>query len=121
MKEDISRRPLADKTCRPFYRIIVHIIQLQKQRDTCYNGDIWALHAVCEYTKLLEICTLKDWHKTTVIPALTRLIKKIEKVYGYQVAIVFTDGEVGYSRAETNFGSSAKEALNSAGIKVEVS
>jgi hypothetical protein len=30
------------------------------------------------------------------------------------------DGDVGYSRAEANLGSSAKEELESAGIKVEV-
>ncbi|KAK1917089.1 hypothetical protein P3342_001671 [Pyrenophora teres f. teres] len=120
MKEDISRRPRADKACRPFYRIAVDIIQLQEHGKACYNGDVWALHAVCEYTKLHEICTLKDRHKTTVVPALIRLINKIEKVYSYQVAIVFMDGDVGYGRAEANLGSSAKEMLASAGIKVEV-
>ncbi|KAK1912656.1 hypothetical protein P3342_004592 [Pyrenophora teres f. teres] len=120
MKEDVSRRPRADKACRPFYRIAVDIIQLQEHGKACYNGDVWALHAVCEYTKLHEICTLKDRHKTTVVPALIRLINKIEKVYSYQVAIVFMDGDVGYGRAEANLGSSAKEMLASAGIKVEV-
>ncbi|KAG9375938.1 gag-pre-integrs domain containing protein [Pyrenophora tritici-repentis] len=30
MKEDISRRPRADKACRPFYRISIDIIQLQE-------------------------------------------------------------------------------------------
>jgi hypothetical protein len=63
MKEDISRCPRADKACRPFYHIAINIIQLQKHGESCYNGDIWALHAVCEYTKLHEICTLKDRHK----------------------------------------------------------
>jgi hypothetical protein len=120
MKEDVSRRPRADKACRPFYRIILDIIQLQKHGEACYNGDVWALHAVCEYTKLHEICTLKDRHKATVVPAITCLINKIERVYGYQVAIVFMDGDVGYGRAEADLGSSAKEVLNSAGIKVEV-
>jgi hypothetical protein len=120
MKEDISRRPRTDKTCRPFYRIIVDTIQLQKHGKACYNGDIWALHAVCEYTKFHEICTLKDRHKTTVVAAVTRLINMIERVYGYQVAIVFMDGDVGYGQAEANLGSSAEEILSSAGIKVEV-
>jgi hypothetical protein len=120
MKEDVSRRPRADKACRPFYRIILDIIQLQKHGEACYNGDVWALHAVCEYTKLHEICTLKDRHKATVVPAITRLINKIERVYGYQVAIVFIDGDVGYGRAEASLGSSAEEVLNSAGIKVEI-
>ncbi|KAI1668013.1 Pol protein [Pyrenophora tritici-repentis] len=119
MKEDVSRRPRADKACRPFYRIIVDIIQLQKHGEACYNGDVWALHAVCEYTKLHEICTLKDRQKATVVPAITRLINKIERVYGYQVAIVFMDGDVGYGRAEANSGSSAREVLTTAGIKVE--
>jgi hypothetical protein len=83
MKEDISRRPRTDKACRPFYRIAVDIIQLQERGESCYNGDVWALHAVCEYTKLHEICTLKDQHKTTVVPIITRLINKIKRVYGY--------------------------------------
>ena len=120
MKEDISRRTRTDKACRPFYRISIDIIQLQERGDTCYNGDIWALHAVCDYTKLHEICTLKDRHKATVVPAIIRLVNKIERVYGYQVAIVFMDGDVGYGRAEANLGSSAKEKLGSAGIKVEM-
>jgi len=119
MKEDVSRRPRADKAQRPFYRISIDIIQLQKHGEACYNGDVWALHAVCEYTKLHEICTLRDRHKSTVVPAITRLINKIERVYGYQVAIVFMDGDVGYGRAEANSGSSAREILSSAGIKVE--
>lgn len=67
MKEDVSRQPRADKACRSFYRITIDIIQLQKHGEACYNGDIWALHAVCEYTKLHEICTLKDRHKSTVV------------------------------------------------------
>jgi hypothetical protein len=51
---------------------------------------------------------------------IIRLVNKIERVYGYQVAIVFMDGDVGYGRAEANLGSSAKEELGSAGIKVEM-
>jgi hypothetical protein len=120
MKEDISRRPRTDKACRPFYRISIDIIQLQERGEVCYNGDVWALHAVCEYTKLHEICTLRNRHKTTVVPAIIRLVNKIERVYGYQVAIVFMDGDVGYGRAEANLGSSAQEELASAGIKVEM-
>ncbi|KAI1668846.1 hypothetical protein L13192_06305 [Pyrenophora tritici-repentis] len=120
MKEDISRRPRADKACRPFYRISIDIIQLQEHGAVCYNGDVWALHAVCEYTKFHEICTLRSRHKATVVPAIIRLINKIERVYGYQVAIVFMDGDVGYGRAEAHLGSSAKEELGSAGIKVEM-
>jgi hypothetical protein len=100
--------------------VVTNIIQLQKHGEACYNGDIWTLHAVCEYTKLHEICTLKDRHKTTIVPAITCLINKIERVYGYQVAIVFMDGDVGYGQAEVDLGSSAKEVLNSAGIKVKV-
>jgi hypothetical protein len=75
---------------------------------------------VCEYTKLHEICTLRNRHKTTVVPAIIRLVNKIKQVYGYQVAIVFMDGDVGYGRAEANLGSSAQEELASAGIKVEM-
>ncbi|KAF7441576.1 gag-pre-integrs multi-domain protein [Pyrenophora tritici-repentis] len=120
MKEDISRRPRADKACRPFYRISIDIIQLQEHGAVCYNGDVWALHAVCEYTKFHEICTLRSRHKATVVPAIIRLINKIERVYGYQVAIVFMDGDVGYGRAEAHLGSSAQEELSSAGIKVEM-
>jgi hypothetical protein len=40
MKEDVSRRPRADKAHRPFYRIIVDIIQLQKHSEACYNGNV---------------------------------------------------------------------------------
>jgi hypothetical protein len=75
---------------------------------------------VCEYSKFHEICTLKDRHKATVVPAITCLINKIERVYGYQVAIVFMDGDIGYGRSEANLHSSAQKVLTSAGIKVEV-
>ncbi|KAF1828654.1 hypothetical protein BDW02DRAFT_584321 [Decorospora gaudefroyi] len=118
MKEDISRRPRANKACRPFYRISIDMIQLQEHREVCYNSDVWALHAVCEYTKFHEICTLRNRHKATVVPALIRLINKIKRVYGYQVAIVFIDRDVGYSRAKANLSSSAQEELSSAGIKL---
>ena len=67
MKEDVSRRPRADKAHRPFYRVSIDIIQLQKHGEACYNGDVWALHAVCEYTKLHEICTDKKERKKFVI------------------------------------------------------
>jgi hypothetical protein len=40
MKDNISRRPRAHKACRPFYHIVVDIIQLQKHGEACYNGDI---------------------------------------------------------------------------------
>jgi hypothetical protein len=75
---------------------------------------------VCKYTKLYEICTFRDQHKATVIPAIIQLVNKIKQVYGYQVAIVFMDGDVSYSRAKANLGSSAKEELELAGIKVEI-
>jgi hypothetical protein len=75
---------------------------------------------VCEYTKFHEICTLRNRHKATVVPAIIRLVNKIERVYGYQVAIVFMDGDVGYGRAEANLCSSAQEELASAGMKVEM-
>jgi hypothetical protein len=50
---------------------------------------------------------------------LTSLINKIERVYGYQVAIVFMDGGVENRRAEANTGSSIQEVLTQADIKVE--
>ncbi|KAG9379210.1 gag-pre-integrs domain containing protein [Pyrenophora tritici-repentis] len=116
MKEDISRRPRADKACRPFYRISIDIIQLQEHGAVCYNGDVWALHAVCEYTKFHEICTLRSRHKATVVPAIIRLINKIERVYGYQVAIVFMDGDVGYGRAEAHLDLSRLHIIGSRGF-----
>ncbi|KAF2818585.1 hypothetical protein CC86DRAFT_375651 [Ophiobolus disseminans] len=54
---------------------------------------IIALHAVCEYTKLYKI-------------SITRLVNKIK--------------HVGYRRADADLGSSAKEVLTLASIKVEV-
>jgi hypothetical protein len=60
MKEDISHRPCADKACQPFYHISIEIIQFQEHREVYYNGNIWALHAVCKYTMLHEICNLKN-------------------------------------------------------------
>jgi hypothetical protein len=71
MKDNISRHPCADKACKPLYCISIDIIQLQEHEEVCYNSNIWVLHAVCEYTKLHEICTLKNQHKATIVPAIT--------------------------------------------------
>jgi hypothetical protein len=70
MKEDISCCPCAGKVCCPFYCMSIDIIQLQEHREVCYNGDVWALHAVCEYTKFHDVTTqarqeIRIWHGRT--------------------------------------------------------
>ncbi|KAI1665786.1 Pol protein [Pyrenophora tritici-repentis] len=80
----------------------------------CYNGDKYALHAVCQFSKWHEISCLPNRLKTTLIPAVFNLIEKIQRQLGYKyvVIIIRSDNEKGLGR---DFAAACK----SIGIKIE--
>jgi hypothetical protein len=73
----VSRRQPEDQATRPFYRIIIDLVQLILTGETCYNGDRYLLHAVCEYSKWHEVTTLTNKTLHSIMPALRGLINKI--------------------------------------------
>jgi hypothetical protein len=85
---------------QPFERIAINLVYLAPQGEQCYNGDKYALHAVCQYSKWHKISCLPNQLKTTLIPAVFSLIKKIQQQlsYKYFVIIVRSDNEKGLSR-----------------------
>ncbi|KAI0603697.1 rve domain-containing protein, partial [Pyrenophora tritici-repentis] len=112
---------------RPFERIAIdlitdniearaqwHVPENVPQGEECYNGDKYALHAVCQFSKWHEISCLPNRLKTTLIPAVFNLIEKIQRQLGYKyvVIIIRSDNEKGLGR---DFAAACK----SIGIKIE--
>jgi hypothetical protein len=114
MNQQISRRIPDTIATRPFERIAIDLIYLVPQGEECYNGDKYALHAVCQFSKWHEISCLHNRLKATLIPAVFNLIEKIQRQLGYKyfVIIIRSDNEKGLSR---DFAAACK----SVGIKVE--
>jgi hypothetical protein len=114
MNQQISRRILDTIATRPFKRIAIDLIYLVLQGEECYNGDKYALHAVCQVSKWHEISCLHNRLKATLIPAVLNLIKKIQRQlsYKYFVIIIRSDNKKGLGR---DFAAACK----SVGIKVE--
>lgn len=109
----ISRRQTEDQATRPFYRIVVDLVQLIPTGETCYNGDRYLLHAVCEYSKWHEAATLANKTLPVVIATLKALLNKIERQYKYTVAVLKIDGDRGY-------GLELYRIARQAGLKIEL-
>jgi hypothetical protein len=109
----VSRRASDDQATRPFYRIVVDLVQLIPTGETCYNGDRYLLHAVCEYSKWHEAVTLANKSLPVVIAALKALLHKIERQYGYTVIVLKVDGDRGY-------GLELYRIARQAGLKIEL-
>jgi len=113
MTAQVSRREPEDRSTRPFYRIAIDLVQLVPTGETCYNGDRYLLHAVCEHSKWHEAVTLPNKSLPLVLPAVKSLINKIQRQYGYIVVVLKIDGERGY-------GLELYEIAKQAGFKVEL-
>jgi hypothetical protein len=114
MNQQISRR-IPDKVATwPFERIAIDLIYLVPQGEECYNGDKYALHAVCQYSEWHEISCYPNCLKATLIPVVFNLIEKIQRQLGYKyfVIIIRSDNEKG-------LGHDFAAACKSVGIKVE--
>ena len=109
----VSRRQSDDRATRPFYRIVVDLVQLVPTRETCYNGHRYLLHAVCEYSKWHEATTLANKTLPIVVSALRALIHKIQRQYEYTVSVLKIDGERGY-------GLELYRIARQAGLKIEL-
>ena len=114
MNQQISRRIPDTLATRPFERIAIDLVYLVPQGEECYNGDKYALHAVCQFSKWHEISCVPDRLKATLISAVFNLIEKIQRQLGYKyyVIIVRSDNERGLSREFTT-------GLKGVGIKHE--
>jgi hypothetical protein len=114
MNQQISRRIPDTMATQPFERIAIDLVYLVPQGEQCYNGDKYALHAVCQFSKWHEISCHSNRLKATLIPAVFNLIEKIQRQLGYKyfVIIVRSDNEKGLGR---DFA----EGCKAVGIKVE--
>ena len=114
MNQQISRRTPDTVATKPFERIAIDLVYLVPQGEECYNGDKYALHAVCQYSKWHEISCIPNRLKSTLIPAVFNLIEKIQRQLGYKyfVIIIRSDNEKGLGR-------DFFEGSKSVGIKIE--
>ena len=97
MTKQISRRP-SPPADRPFYRVGLDLIQLRNNGEECYNGDKYALHAVCQYCSYHMARTLKNRSRAVVMPALKSLIATIERQYNQTVVVLRIDNEKAYTQ-----------------------
>jgi hypothetical protein len=114
MNQQISRRTPDTVATQPFERIAIDLIYLVPQGEECYNGDKYALHAVCQYSKWHEISCLPNRLKATLIPAVFNLIEKIQRQLGYKYYVIIIRSDNG-----KGLGRDFAEASRSVGIKVE--
>jgi hypothetical protein len=78
MNQQISRRTPETLATQPFQRIAIDLVYLLPQGEECYNGDKYALHTVCQYSKWHEVCCIPNRLNATLIPAVFSLIEKIQ-------------------------------------------
>ena len=114
MNEQISRRPPEHPATRPFERIAIDIVQLIPTGQSCYNGDKYLLHAVCQFSKWHEGETLPPRGDEVIVPAVYRIIEKIQRQFGYKyiVLVVRSDNERGWTKGHVR-------SLRDVGMKVE--
>lgn len=93
----VSRRAQSKPANRLFYRIGMDLVQLRERNERCYNGDLWMLHAVCQYSKWHEVCCLADKSSGTLKRMVMRLLAKIKRQFGATIVVVRLDSERGYS------------------------
>jgi hypothetical protein len=99
---------------QPFERIAIDLVYLVPQGEQCYNGDKYALHAVCQYSKWHEISCLPNRLKTTLIPAVFNLIEKIQRQLGYKYFVIIVR-----SNNEKGLGRDFADGCKTVGIKVK--
>jgi hypothetical protein len=110
----ISRRPSDNKATRPFYRLCIDLIYILPRDQQCWNGDRYGLHAADEFSKWQDLKTSALKNKSTLMYWLKCLIRRIQRIYGYDVHVIHTDGERG-------FGNELQEICSELGMLLEVS
>src|SRR5579862_7303076 len=68
----------------------------------CWNGDQYALHVVDEFSKWHEIFTIRKKDKPALMHWFMALIRKIQRVFNYDVIAVHIDGECGFGNDLSN-------------------
>jgi transposase InsO family protein len=81
--------------------------------ERCWNSDRYALHAVNEFSKWHEISTVRKKDKPTLIRWFMALIRKIQRVFNYDVIAIHTDSECG-------FGNDLFDMCTRLGIMLEI-
>ena len=115
MNELVSRRPPEVKATKPFERIAIDIIHLLPTGKQCYNRDKYLLHAICQHCKWHEGETMEHKDKHWVVPAVYRIIEKVQRQFGFKYVVIVLRSDD--DRAYTN---EMQCALRSVGMKVEL-
>ena len=115
MNQQISRRSPEAPATRPFERIAIDIVHLLPTNKQCYNRDKYLIHAVCQYSKWHEGETMEHKNKHWVVPAIYRIIEKIQRQFGYKYVVIVLRSDD--DRAYTN---EMQSALQDVGLKVEL-
>ena len=115
MNQQISRRPPEAPATRPFERISIDIIHLLPTGKQCYNRDKYLIHAVCQYSKWHEGETMEHKDRHWVVPAIYRIIEKIQRQFDYKYVVIILRSDD--DRAYTN---EMQQALQNVGLKVEI-
>jgi hypothetical protein len=61
--------------------------------EHCWNGDRYALHAVDEFSKWHELSTIRKKDKSTLVHWFIALVRKIQRVFNFDVVAIHVDGE----------------------------
>jgi hypothetical protein len=109
----ISRRPQDDLVEKPFYRIGIDLIQLLPHGQSCLNSDKYAGHAVCQCTRWHEVDTFSNRNQSILSRWLSRLLRKIQRVFDRDVTAIRSDNEKGY-------GNYVRDLCLDLGIRLEL-
>ena len=115
LTKQISRRQQEDQAQKPFYWILVNIIQLVPQGEACLNGDWWAGHSIDQYSKWHKVSTFPHRSKPFLSRWITQNIRSIQRVFDCDVTAIKTDNERGYGTSP-NF---LEELCKGLGIRYE--
>jgi hypothetical protein len=83
----VSRRAQSEPADHPFYRLGMELVQLRERAERCYDGDLWMLHAICQYSKWHETFCLPDKTSGTLKQTVMRLLAKIRRQFGADVKV----------------------------------
>jgi hypothetical protein len=114
MNQQISLRILDTVATQPFERIAIDLVYLVPQGEQCYNGNKYALHAVCQYPKWHKISCLPNRLKSTLIPAVFNFIEKIQRQLGYKYFVIDVRSD-----NKKELGRDFADSCRTVGIKVE--
>lgn len=78
---------------RPFETVAIDLIKLDCPG---YNSHKYVLHAICLYTKMHFVFTIKKKDKLTILGIVTQLDRLLKRRYNCSVTFIITDDERGF-------------------------